>query len=69
MLPDLHPLHLTNCLILVLSPHVSAVYYKAVPNFKTMSNRIQEVLVKAISINSGYTSIVQVCLGFFYDSM
>ena len=40
----------------------TAVHYKSVPNFSTLSSRIQDVMIKAIAINSGYTSQVVVCI-------
>ncbi|XP_053377500.1 plasma membrane calcium-transporting ATPase 2-like isoform X3 [Mercenaria mercenaria] len=49
---------LTTNRMTVVQSYIGGVHYKSVPNFQTLSNKIQEVLVKAISINSGYTSQV-----------
>jgi len=42
-------------------PASTGVHYKSIPNFSTLASRIQDLLVKAIAINSGYTSQVIVC--------
>lgn len=49
---------LTTNRMTVVQSYIGEVHYKSIPNFKSLSNRIQEVMVKAIAINSGYTSQV-----------
>lgn len=49
---------LTTNRMTVVQSFVGEVHYKSIPNFQTLSSKIQEVMVKAIAINSGYTSKV-----------
>lgn len=49
---------LTTNRMTVVQSYIGGVHYKSIPNFQTLSNRIQDVMVKGISVNSGYTSQV-----------
>ncbi|KAL4226919.1 Plasma membrane calcium-transporting ATPase 2 [Mactra antiquata] len=49
---------LTTNRMTVVQSYIGGVHFKSVPNFQTLSTRMQDVLVKAIAINSGYTSQV-----------
>nr|AML22898.1 plasma membrane calcium ATPase [Tridacna squamosa] len=49
---------LTTNRMTVVQSYIGEVHYKSTPNFSTLSSRMQDVMVKAISINSGYTSQV-----------
>ncbi|XP_052285591.1 plasma membrane calcium-transporting ATPase 2-like isoform X3 [Dreissena polymorpha] len=49
---------LTTNRMTVVQSYIGGVHYKSTPNFSTLSSSIQDLLVKAISINSGYTSMV-----------
>ncbi|XP_052780334.1 plasma membrane calcium-transporting ATPase 2-like isoform X3 [Mya arenaria] len=49
---------LTTNRMTVVQSYIGTVHYKSIPNFSTLPNTIKDVLVKAISINSGYTSQV-----------
>lgn len=49
---------LTTNRMTVVQSFIGEVHYKSIPNFQTLSNRIQDVMVKSIAINSGYTSQV-----------
>lgn len=49
---------LTTNRMTVVQSFIGEVHYKSIPNFQTLSNRIQDIMVKAIAINSGYTSQV-----------
>lgn len=49
---------LTTNRMTVVQSYIGGVHYRSTPNFQTLSNRIQDVMVKSISINSGYTSQV-----------
>jgi len=49
---------LTTNRMTVVQSFLGEVHYKSTPDFQTLSNKMQDVLVKSIAINSGYTSQV-----------
>lgn len=49
---------LTTNRMTVVQSYIGEVHYKSIPNFQTLSSKIQDVMVKSIAINSGYTSQV-----------